>query len=109
MKLVKITALILIIVIPIHLADSAHAGLWTDVKEGFKKFYSKFKKEAKTSSESIKADSKKIGGDISQDARQAGAEIKQSSKDIGREISEGARSATKEIKSTFNQFKKKLD
>ena len=109
MKLVKITALILIIAIPLTLADRAQAGLWTDFKEGLKKFYGKFKKETSTSGKAIKEDFKKAGSDISQDARKAGAGIKQSSKEIGREISEGAKSATKEIKNTFNEFKKKLD
>ena len=109
MKLVKITALILIFVIPLTLADRAHAGLWTDFKEGFKKFYGKFKKETGTSGKAIKEDFKKAGSDISQDTRKAGAAIKQSSKEIGQTISDDAKSATKELKNTFNQFKKKLD
>ena len=109
MKLIKIVAIILAITIPLNLASSAHAGLWTDFKEGFKKFYGKFKKDAKTSGEAVRKDSKKFGKDVSEDARKAGAEIKQGTKKMGDSISEGAKSTTKEIKNVFRKAKEKLE
>jgi len=108
MKPIKIVAIILAITIFLSLAGDADAGLWTDFKEGIKKFFSKFKRDAKTSGEIIKKDSGKIGKDISRDARKAGDEIKQSSKEMGRTISNEAKSATTEIKNAFKKAKEKL-
>jgi gas vesicle protein len=109
MKLIKVVAIILAITISLNLASSAHAGLWTDFKVGFKKFYSKFKKDAKTSGDAVKKDFKNFGEDAGEDARKAGADIKRDAKKMGDAISEGAESATKEIKNAFKKAKEKLE
>lgn len=109
MKLIKIIAIVLTLTIPLSPAGDADAGLWTDFKEGIKKFYGRFKKDAKNSGEIIKKDSGKIAKDISRDARKAGAEIKTDTKKMMDEISAGAKSATKEIKNAFKKAKEKLE
>jgi gas vesicle protein len=108
MKLIKVVAIILAITVPLNLASSVHAGLWTDFKAGFKKFYSKFKKDAKTSGEAVKKDFKNLGEDAGKDARKAGADIQRDAKKMGDAISEGAESVTKEIKNAFKKAKEKL-
>jgi len=108
MKLIKVVAIILAITISLNLADNAHAGLWTDFKAGFKKYYHKFVKDVKTPGKEIKQDSKNMGNDISRDVRKAGAEIKQDTKKMGDAISKGAKSTLKDLKNTFGKAKEKL-